>query len=128
MTSKRKKNTTNRKQQKQCTKTYYSLLTFAFIVIIFIAILRLGVVGAFLDASVAYILGTSRYFTYIIAILAGIYMIREQKVPLTKRMSGYLLFQFVLLFFLHSILLLSYKPRTVIYFSYTTIFYICHYP
>src|SRR5699024_10419305 len=119
MTSKRKKGTTNRKKQKQNNKTYYSLLTFAFIVIIIIAILRLGVVGAFLDASVAYILGTSRYFTYIIAILAGIYMIREQKVPLTKRMSGYRLFPFGLLFLLHSILFLSNKLRTSFYFTCT---------
>ena len=128
MTSKRKKSTTNRKKQKQNNKTYYSLLTFAFIVIIIIAILRLGVVGAFLDASVAYILGTSRYFTYIIAILAGIYMIREQKVPLTKRMSGYLLFQFGLLFLLHSILFLSNKPRTERYFTFTEIFSIIREP
>lgn len=128
MTSKRKKSTTNRKKQKQNNKTYYSLLTFAFIVIIIIAILRLGVVGAFLDASVAYILGTSRYFTYIIAILAGIYMIREQKIPFTKRMSGYLLFQFGLLFLLHSILFLSNQPRTENYFTFNEIFSIIREP
>lgn len=128
MTSKRKKSTTNRKKQKQNNKTYYSLLTFAFIVIIIIAVLRLGVVGAFLDAGVAYILGTSRYFTYIIAILAGIYMIREQKVPLTRRMSGYLLFQFGLLFLLHSILFLSNQPRIESYFTFTEIFSIIREP
>lgn len=128
MTSKRKKSTTNRKKQKQNNKTYYSLLTFAFIVIIIIAILRLGVVGAFLDASIAYILGTSRYFTYIIAILAGIYMIREQKIPFTKRMSGYLLFQFGLLFLLHSILFLSNQPRTENYYTFTEIFSIIREP
>ena len=128
MTSKRKKSTTHRKKQKQNNKTYYSLLTFAFIVIIIIAILRLGVVGAFLDAGVAYILGTSRYFTYIIAILAGIYMIREQKIPFTKRMSGYLLFQFGLLFLLHSILFLSNQPRTENYFTFNEIFSVIREP
>lgn len=128
MTSKRKKSTASRKKQKQNNKTYYSLLTFAFIVIIIIAILRLGAVGAFLDASVAYILGTSRYFTYIIAILAGIYIIRELKIPLTKRMSGYLLFQFGLLFLLHSILYLSNQPRTENYFTFNEIFTIIREP
>src|SRR5699024_8681867 len=55
-------------------------------------------------------------------------MIREQKVPLTKRMSGYLLFQFGLLFLLHSILFLSNKPRTESYFTFTEIFSIIREP
>ncbi len=122
MTSKRKKSSTNRKSKKQNNKTYYSLMTFAFIMIIFIALLRLGIVGAFLDAGMAYVLGASRYFTYLVAIFAGVYMIREQKIPLTKRMGGYLLFQFGLLFLLHSVLYLSNQPRTENYYSFNEIF------
>src|SRR5699024_6208187 len=48
--------------------------------------------------------------------------------PLTKRMSGYLLFQFGLLFLLHSILFLSNKPRTESYFTFTEIFSIIREP
>lgn len=122
MTSKRKKSSTNKKRKKQNNKTYYSLMTFAFIVIIFIALLRLGVVGAFLDAGMAYVLGESRFFTYLVAVLAGVYMMREQKVPLTKRMGGYLLLQFGLLFLLHSVLYISNQPRTENFYSFNEIF------
>lgn len=122
MTSKRKKSSTGKKSKKQNNKTYYSLMTFAFIVIIFIALLRLGIVGAFLDAGMAYVLGASRYFTYLVAVLAGVYMMREQKVPFTRRMGGYLLFQFGLLFLLHSVLYLTNQPRTENYYSFNEIF------
>ncbi|SOC38052.1 DNA translocase FtsK [Salinicoccus kekensis] len=122
MTSKRKKSSTRKKGKKQNNKTYYSLMTFAFIVIILIALLRLGVVGAFLDAVMAYVLGASRYFTYLVAVLAGVYMMREQKVPFTRRMGGYLLFQFGLLFLLHSVLYLTNQPRTENYYSFNEIF------
>ncbi|CAM4226216.1 DNA segregation ATPase FtsK/SpoIIIE, S-DNA-T family [Lacicoccus alkaliphilus] len=122
MTSKRKKSSTNKKRKKQNNKTYYSLMTFAFIVIIFIALLRLGVVGAFLDAGMAYVLGESRFFTYLVAVLAGVYMMREQKVPFTRRMGGYLLLQFGLLFLLHSVLYISNQPRTENFYSFNEIF------
>src|SRR5699024_1258035 len=109
MAQKRKK--TAKTKRKQDNRTYYSISAFVLIVILFITIFQLGVVGAYIDALFAYLFGTSRYFTYLILFLAGIYLAAEQKIPFTRRMGGYLLLQFGPLFLFYSLLYLMNRVR-----------------
>lgn len=114
MARKRKKTT----KKKQNNRTYYSISAFILIVVLFITIFQLGVIGTYIDAFFAYFFGTSRYFTYLILFLAGIYLAAEQKIPFTRRMGGYLLLQFGLLFLFHSILYITNRGRIENYFTF----------
>lgn len=113
----RKRKKTAKTKRKQDNRTYYSISAFVLIVILFITIFQLGVVGAYIDALFAYLFGTSRYFTYLILFLAGIYLAAEQKIPFTRRMGGYLLLQFGLLFLFHSLLYIMNRERIENYFT-----------
>ena len=113
----RKRKKTTKTKRKRNNRTYYSISAFILIVILFITIFQLGVVGAYIDALFAYLFGTSRYFTYLILFLAGIYLAAEQKIPFTRRMGGYLLLQFGLLFLFHSLLYLMNRERIENYFT-----------
>lgn len=113
MARKRKKTT----KKKQNNRTYYSISAFVIIVVLFITIFQLGVIGTYIDAFFAYLFGTSRYFTYLILFLASIYLAAEQKIPFTRRMGGYLLLQFGLLFLFHSLLYITNRPRIENYFT-----------
>ncbi len=113
MARKRKKTT----KRKQNNRTYYSISAFFIIVVLFITIFQLGVIGAYIDAFFAYLFGTSRYFTYLILFLASIYLAAEQKIPFTRRMGGYLLLQFGLLFLFHSMLYITNRARIENYFT-----------
>lgn len=106
-----------RKKTKKNNRTYYSISAFILIVVLFITVFQLGVIGTYIDAFFAYLFGTSRYFTYLIMFLASIYLAAEQKIPLTKRMSGYILLQFGLLFLFHSILYMTNRGRIENYFT-----------
>lgn len=113
----RKRKKTTKTKRKRNNRTYYSISAFILIVILFITIFQLGVVGAYIDALFAYLFGTSRYFTYLILFLAGIYLAAEQKIPFTRRMGGYLLLQFGLLFLSHSLLYIMNRERIENYFT-----------
>src|SRR5699024_2837962 len=65
--------------------------------------------------------GTSRYFTYFVLLLAAFYLATHLKFPFTKRMFGYILLQFGLLFLLHSILYLSNQSKTENYYTFKEI-------
>ncbi|WP_020008632.1 FtsK/SpoIIIE family DNA translocase [Salinicoccus albus] len=106
-----------RKKTKKNNRTYYSISAFILIVILFISVFQLGVIGTYIDAFFAYLFGTSRYFTYLIMFLASIYLAAEQKIPFTKRMTGYILLQFGLLFLFHSILYMANRARIENYFT-----------
>lgn len=108
--SKKKKNTNNR--------TYYSISAFILIVVLFITIFQLGVIGTYIDAFFAYLFGTSRYFTYLMLFLTSIYLAAEQKLPLTRRMGGYLLMQFGLLFLFHTLLYIVDRPRIEAFYTF----------
>lgn len=114
MARKRKKTT----KKKQNNRTYYSISAFIIIVVLFITIFQLGVIGAYIDAFFAYLFGTSRYFTYLLLFLASIYLAAEQKIPFTRRMGGYLLLQFGLLFLFHSMLYITNRGRIENYFTF----------
>ncbi|MHC0552642.1 DNA translocase FtsK [Salinicoccus sp. CNSTN-B1] len=94
-------------RKKKDTRSYYSISAFILIVLLFITLFQLGAVGTYLDALFAYLFGTSRYFTYLMLFLMSIYLAAEQKLPLTRRMGGYLLLQFGLLFLFHSVLYIT---------------------
>ncbi|WP_411844097.1 DNA translocase FtsK [Salinicoccus sp. HZC-1] len=115
MAGKRKK--TTRTKKKKNNRTYYSISAFAIIVVLFITIFQLGVIGAYIDAFFAYLFGTSRYFTYLILFLTSIYLAAEHKIPFTRRMGGYLLLQFGLLFLFHSLLYITNRSRIENYFT-----------
>ena len=85
------------KKKKKDNRSYYSISAFVLIVILFITIFQLGVIGTYIDAFFAYLFGTSRYFTYLMLFLMSIYLAGEQKIPLTRRMGGYVLLQFGML-------------------------------
>ncbi|MFC3419676.1 DNA translocase FtsK 4TM domain-containing protein [Salinicoccus hispanicus] len=105
------KKTGKTRKKKKNNRSYYSISAFILIVILFITIFQLGVIGTYIDAFFAYLFGTSRYFTYLMLFLASIYLAAEQKMPLTRRMGGYLLMQFGLLFLFHTLLYIVDRAR-----------------
>ncbi|MCG1008742.1 DNA translocase FtsK [Salinicoccus sp. ID82-1] len=111
MAKKTGKSRQTRKKKKKDNRTYYSISAFILIVILFITIFQLGVIGTYTDAFFAYLFGTSRYFTYLMLFLTSIYLAAEQKIPLTRRMGGYMLMQFGLLFLFHTLLYIVDRAR-----------------
>ena len=118
MATKRKRTTKKKNNDK---KTYYASFSLILIILLIITVFSLGVVGEYSDAGFNYLFGTSRYFTYFVLLLAAFYLATNLKFPFTKRMFGYTLMQFGLLFFLHSILYLTDRGRTDSYYSFSEI-------
>lgn len=123
MAAQRKKGT--RKSTKRTTnksnRTYYAISAFVMIVLMVLTVFQLGIVGEYIDSFFAYFVGTSRYFTYLIIILLSVYLATEQKFPFTRRMGGYLLLQFGLLFLFHSLLYLTNRERIEQFYSFDEI-------
>src|SRR5699024_2913400 len=115
MATKRKRTAKKKNNDK---KTYYASFALIIIILLIITVFQLGLVGEYTDAVFNFLFGTSRYFTYLVLLLASFYLATHLKFPFTKRMLGYLMMQFGLLFLLHSILYLSDRPRTDNYFSF----------
>lgn len=118
MATKRKRTTKKKKNDK---KTYYASFSLILIILLIITVFSLGVVGEYLDAGFNYLFGSSRYFTYFVLLFAAFYLATNLKFPFTKRMFGYTLMQFGLLFFLHSILYLTNRALTDSYYSFQEI-------
>ena len=115
MATKRKRTAKKKNNDK---KTYYASFALIIIILLIITVFQLGLVGEYTDAVFNFLFGTSRYFTYLVLLLASFYLATHLKFPFTKRMLGYLMMQFGLLFLLHSILYLSDRPRTDNYFNF----------
>lgn len=113
MAKKKKKRRTKKNERQQ----YYALTSFIMLLIVFISIFQLGTLGEFIDSIFTYLFGLSRYFTYIIIVLTSIYVAMNHNFPFTKRMFGYILLQFGLIFLFHSVLYI--KNRTLINNYYT---------
>ena len=101
MATKRKRTAKKKNNDK---KTYYASFALIIIILLIITAFQLGLVGEYADAGFNFLFGTSRYFTYLVLLLASFYLATHLKFPFTKRMLGYLMMQFGLLFLLHSIL------------------------
>lgn len=124
MATKRKKSTkrtTKTTAKKKNNRTYYAITAFVLVVLMVITAFQLGIVGEYLDSFFAYIFGLSRYFTYLVIVLLSLYLATEQKFPFTRRMGGYLLLQFGLLFLFHSILFMSDRPRIESFYTFREI-------
>ena len=115
MATKRKRTAKKKNNDK---KTYYASFALLIIILLIITVFQLGLVGEYADAAFNFLFGTSRYFTYLVLLLASFYLATHLKFPFTKRMLGYLMMQFGLLFLLHSILYLSDRGRTDRYFTF----------
>ncbi|MDB0580244.1 FtsK/SpoIIIE family DNA translocase [Salinicoccus roseus] len=107
------------KKKKKDNRSYYSISAFVLIVILFITIFQLGVIGTYIDAFFAYLFGTSRYFTYLMLFLMSIYLAGEQKIPFTRRMGGYILLQFGMLFLFHTLLYLLNRARIEDFYTFS---------
>lgn len=107
------------KKKKKDNRSYYSISAFVLIVILFITIFQLGVIGTYIDAFFAYLFGTSRYFTYLMLFLMSIYLAGEQKIPFTRRMGGYILLQFGMLFLFHTLLYLLDRARIEDFYTFS---------
>lgn len=123
MAAQRKKTTkrTTSKKKKQDNRTYYSITAFVLVILIVITAFKLGVVGEYIDSFFAYFVGLSRYFTYVIIILLSVYLATEQRIPMTKRLGGYILLQFGLLFLFHSILYMTDRPRIESFYTFNEV-------
>lgn len=115
MATKRKRTAKKKNSDK---KTYYASFALIIIILLIITVFQLGLVGEYADAVFNFLFGTSRYFTYLVLLLASFYLATHLKFPFTKRMLGYLMMQFGLLFLLHSILYLSNRARTDNYYTF----------
>ena len=113
MAKKKKKRRTKKSERQQ----YYALTSFIMLLIVFISVFQLGTLGEYIDSIFTYLFGISRYFTYIIIVLTSIYVAMNHNFPFTKRMFGYVLLQFGLIFLFHSVLYI--KKRTLISNYYT---------
>src|SRR5699024_9887436 len=113
MAKKKKKRRTKKSERQQ----YYALTSFIMLLIVFISVFQLGTLGEYIDSIFTYLFGISRYFTYIIIVLTSIYVAMNHNFPFTKRMFGYVLLQFGLIFLFHSVLYI--KNRTLISNYYT---------
>ena len=113
MAKKKKKRRTKKSERQQ----YYALTSFIMLLIVFISVFQLGTLGEYIDSIFTYLFGISRYFTYIIIVLTSIYVAMNHNFPFTKRMFGYILLQFGLIFLFHSVLYI--KNRTLISNYYT---------
>src|SRR5699024_9241058 len=78
---------------------------------------QLGTLGEYIDSIFSYLFGVSRYFTYIIIVFTSIYVTMNHNFHFTKRLFGYVLLQFGLIFLFHSVLYI--KNRTLISNYYT---------
>lgn len=115
MATKRKRTAKKKNNDK---KTYYASFALIIIILLIITAFQLGLVGEYADAGFNFLFGTSRYFTYLVLLLASFYLATHLKFPFTKRMLGYLMMQFGLLFLLHSILYLSDRQRIDSYYTF----------
>lgn len=113
MAKKKKKRRTKKSERQQ----YYALTSFIMLLIVFISVFQLGTLGEYIDSIFTFLFGVSRYFTYIIIVLTSIYVAMNHNFPFTKRMFGYVLLQFGLIFLFHSVLYI--KNRTLISNYYT---------
>ena len=118
MATKRKRSAKKKNNDK---KTYYASFSLILIILLIITVFQLGIVGEYTDAGFNFLFGTSRYFTYFVLLLAAFYLATHLKFPFTKRMFGYILLQFGLLFLLHSILYLSNQSKTENYYTFKEI-------
>lgn len=116
MATKRKRTAKKKNNDK---KTYYASFALIIIILLIITVFQLGLVGEYADAVFNFLFGTSRYFTYLVLLLASFYLATHLKFPFTKRMLGYSMMQFGLLFLLHSILYLSDRSRTDSYYTFS---------
>lgn len=112
----RKKST--KRSKKQDRQRYFALTSFLLLLLIFISVLQLGSVGTYIDSMFTYLFGSSRYFTYLIIILTSIYTAINHHFPFTKRMMGYVLLQFGLIYLFHSILYLTHRPLTEKFYTF----------
>src|SRR5699024_2278342 len=115
MATKRKRSAKKKNNDK---KTYYASFSVILIILLIITVCQLGIVGEYTDAGFNCLFGSCRYFTYFVLLLAAFYLATHLKFPFTKRMFGYILLQFGLLFLLHSILYLSNQSKTENYYTF----------
>lgn len=123
MAAKPRKSTrkTTKRKTPQNNRTYYSITAFLLVLLTVIAVFQLGVIGEYIDSFFAYFVGLSRYFTYVVIVLLSVYLATEQRIPFTKRMGGYLLLQFGLLFLFHSILYITERSRIESFYTFDEI-------
>lgn len=115
-----KKKATRRKKKDE-RQTYYALTSFITLLLVFISLFQLGSFGEYIDSIFTYLFGTSKYFTYLIITLTSIYVAMNRNFPFTKRMFGYILLQFGLIFLFHSVLYLTNKPLINNFYSFDEI-------
>lgn len=89
----KKRKMTKKKNQ---TSVVY-LIALIFILVLMLGLFQLGLFGQFIDYSMIYIAGSARYFTYVIAFLMVLYYaVNKKYLPMSRRVTGWLLLQVTL--------------------------------
>lgn len=100
-TTRKKGATTRKKSTKQQKKQKDNALKYVFAIIITILTIlgafQLGIVGRMIDSFFNYLVGTSRYLTYILILISTVYITLYRGLPKTRRTTGAVMLQFTLI-------------------------------
>ncbi|MEJ7218023.1 DNA translocase FtsK [Staphylococcus gallinarum] len=105
-TKKKSTNTRNnksRQKKKQTDSPLRYILAIAIFILVGLGAFQLGIVGTMIDSFFNYLFGTSRFLTYILVLIATVYMTYYKALPKTRRTVGAVVLQFALLFLMHII-------------------------
>ena len=100
-TAKKKPTNTKKKTASRKNKQGDNALKYIFAIIVIIltvlAVFQLGIVGVMLDSFFNYLFGMSRYLTYILILVATIFITFYKGIPKTRRTVGAIVLQLTLL-------------------------------
>lgn len=91
-----RKKTTSRKNKQGDNALKYIFAVIAIILIV-LGVFQLGIVGVMIDSFFNYLFGMSRYLTYILILIATIFITFYRGVPKTRRTVGAIVLQITLL-------------------------------
>ncbi len=88
----------NSKRKKQNDTPLRYLFATVTVILIILGAFQLGIIGRMIDSFFNYIFGMSRFLTYILVLIAIIFITYSKKIPRTRRSVGAIILQLSLLF------------------------------
>ncbi|MGK8481873.1 DNA translocase FtsK [Staphylococcus epidermidis] len=87
---------TNKKKQNETPLRY--IFSIIVVILIILGAFQLGIIGRMIDSFFNYLFGMSRYLTYILVLIATIFITYSKQIPRTRRSIGAIVLQLALLF------------------------------
>lgn len=107
----RKKSTNNKKKQDESPLRY--IIAIVVFIAIILGIFQLGIIGTMIDSFFNYLFGTSRYLTYILILIATVFITYYKALPKTRRTTGAFVLQIALLLVTQVVYYFSHKAQSL---------------